>query len=831
MKHRIIAFLVTLFCCAAGFAGNIQADDVSLKPGETKALTLSLTSAVNNMVGIQFDVTLPNGFHLETKDRMAYQLSQNQTSEMTCNVNDLGNGSYRFMLYSNSLQKLRAGELMSLNLRAGSNVAIGNYMVSLHDVVFSDADGQLTNESETTATITLTNFFPAATNIEMTDTKIISGETALLTLKLLESIRGCVGIQFDFSLPEGFLLEKDDLGKEYAIATNQASDVTCNLTAVSNGVYRFMIYSKSLKEFVPGELMNINLKVSKEKPLETFSVSIHDVQLSDISGNVHNDNGANANVQVTNYFTLAYFVDGTKYKTASIEYGSSIMAETEPTKEGYTFSGWSEIPKTMPAHDVTVTGTFTVNSYTLTYVVDGVEYQTIEVEFGTALTPIDEPTKTGYTFTGWVGLPELMPANNVTVVGSFSINSYILTYVVDGVVYKSEEVEYGSQISAPIAPEKEGYTFVWTDLPATMPAHDVTVNGIFTINTYKIIYMVDGKEYKSLEMEYGLVISPEPAPTKEGYTFSGWSEIPNTVPSHDITITGSFTINKYNLTYVVDGVEYKTIEVEYGTTLTPIDEPTKTGYTFTGWVGLPETMPSNDVTVVGSFSINSYTLTYIVDGVEYKTAIVEYGATITPESNPTKEGYTFSGWSEIPETMPAHDVTITGSFTKGAYILTYIVDGVVYKTVSYDFDDTITPESAPTKEGYTFSGWSEIPETMPANNVTVTGTFSVNSYKVTFVYGDSVLTTIEVKYGEAIELPTSLNSERYTLVEWKDVPDTMPAHDITIYADYVDGINTITADSKDEQYIRLNGMYAPDLNPGLNIIRMKDGTTKKIWVK
>ena len=279
MKQRITAFLVALFCCAIGFAGNIQADNVSLKPEETKDLLISLTSAVSDMVGAQFDVTLPNGFTLETKEGEVYQLSQNQASDMACNVNDLGNGTYRFMLYSNSLKKLNAGELMSLNLKAGNNVALGNYPISIHDVAFSDADGQLTNEDGTIATIKLTNFFPVATNIEMSDTKIISGETAPLSLTLLESIRGCVGIQFDLALPDGFSLEKDATGKEYSISVYQASDMNCNMTAVGNGVYRFMIYSNSLKEFVSGELMNINIKVSEEKPLETYSVSIQNVVL------------------------------------------------------------------------------------------------------------------------------------------------------------------------------------------------------------------------------------------------------------------------------------------------------------------------------------------------------------------------------------------------------------------------------------------------------------------------------------------------------------------------------------------------------------------------
>jgi hypothetical protein len=59
-----------------------------------------------------------------------------------------------------------------------------------------------------------------------------------------------------------------------------------------------------------------------------------------------------------------------------------------------------------------------------------------------------------------------------------------------------------------------------------------------------------------------------------------------------------------------------------------------------------------------------YSLKYIVDGTLYKEYSKEEGTSVTPEPEPTKVGYTFSGWSEIPETMPAHDVTVTGSFTK-----------------------------------------------------------------------------------------------------------------------------------------------------------------------
>lgn len=86
---------------------------------------------------------------------------------------------------------------------------------------------------------------------------------------------------------------------------------------------------------------------------------------------------------------------------------------------------------------------------------------------------------------------------------------------------------------------------------------------------------------------------------------------------------------------------------------------------FSGWSWIPTKMPSEDVIVTGTFTVNKYKLTYMVDGEVYKTYEVEYGATITPEPAPNKEGYDFSGWDNVPETMPAHDVTVNGSLTVG----------------------------------------------------------------------------------------------------------------------------------------------------------------------
>ena len=497
-----------------------------------------------------------------------------------------------------------------------------------------------------------------------------------------------------------------------------------------------------------------------------------------------------------NHYTLLYMVDGAEYKKVELEYGANIIAEAVPTKEGHTFSGWSEMPATMPASNVTVTGTFTANSYQLTYILDGVTFKTETVVYGTVITAPEAPAKEGYTFNGWTEVPATMPAKDVTVTGVYTINKYTLTYTVDGTVYKTSELEYGASIIAEAAPTKEGHTFSgWSEIPATMPASNVTVTGTFTANSYKVTYILDGETFKTETVVYGTAIPTPEVPAKPGYNFSGWGEVPATMPAKDLTFTGNYTINKdnkFNVIYMVDGTEYKRIVVSFGDPIEVLSAPVKEGHTFSGWSEVPETMPLHDVTVTGSFSVNSYTLIYILDGATFKTETVVYGTVITAPEAPTKEGYTFSGWSEIPATMPAKDVTVTGAYTINKYTLTYTVDGETYKTVELEYGTNIITEVVPNKEGHTFSGWSEIPATMPASNVTVIGSFSVNSYTLTYVLDGTTFKTETVAYGTAITAPEAPTKEGYTFGGWTGVPATMPAQDVTVTGAYTINKYTLT---------------------------------------
>ena len=172
-----------------------------------------------------------------------------------------------------------------------------------------------------------------------------------------------------------------------------------------------------------------------------------------------------------------------------------------------------------------------------------------------------------------------------------------------------------------------------------------------------IVYHVDSLAYKEA------IILPDD-PIKEGHTFNGWEGVPETMPIHDVTVNALFTINKYVLSYVVDGEVHMADSITYGDSIVVIAPLEREGHTFSGWVGAPETMPAKDTTIVGSFIVNSYLLTYTIDGDTIQSDSVAYGSEITMLEAPVKAAYSFDGWDQVVTVMPAEDVVINGSYTR-----------------------------------------------------------------------------------------------------------------------------------------------------------------------
>ena len=125
----------------------------------------------------------------------------------------------------------------------------------------------------------------------------------------------------------------------------------------------------------------------------------------------------------------------------------------------------------------------------------------------------------------------------------------------------------------------EGYSFkVWsdgnTDNPRKIVVSDnIALTAIFEVNVYKLTYVVDGEEYKTVDVAYGTAIEPEAAPVKEGHSFSGWEGLPETMPAHDVTVTGSFTVNIYKAVFKIGDEVIATKEVVYGEPIPEVDAP------------------------------------------------------------------------------------------------------------------------------------------------------------------------------------------------------------------------------------------------------------------
>ena len=373
-----------------------------------------------------------------------------------------------------------------------------------------------------------------------------------------------------------------------------------------------------------------------------------------------------------NQYTITFDTNGgSEIAPITQDYGTEISVPADPTRKGYTFKGWDkEIPKTMPAENITVKAQWEINQYTITFDTNGgSEIAPITQDYGTEITVPADPTRKGYTFKGWdKEIPETMPAENITVKAQWGINQYTITFDTNG---GSEIVpitqDYGTEITAPDNPTRKGYTFKGWDkeIPETMPADNITVKAQWEINQYTITFDTNGgSEIAPITQDYGTEITAPDKPTRKGYTFKGWDkEIPETMPAENITVKAQWGINQYTITFDTNGgSEIAPITQDYGTEITAPADPTRKGYTFKGWdKEIPETMPAENITVKAQWEINQYTITFDTNGgSEIAPITQDYGTEITVPDNPTRKGYTFKGWDkEIPETMPAENITIT----------------------------------------------------------------------------------------------------------------------------------------------------------------------------
>ena len=467
-------------------------------------------------------------------------------------------------------------------------------------------------------------------------------------------------------------------------------------------------------------------------------------------------------------YNATFYVDGEEYRVVPTKVGEQIVAPEAPSKQGYTFTGWTPEVGTMGIEDVSFNAVFSAGTvaYTVeTYVMDVTgNYGDAAIENKSATTG-ETVSVTPEAREGFSVAAESVLSGEVKADGSlvlkvyYSRNQYKLT--VDGNV---TNVYYGAAISVAEPAAREGYTFAgWDrDVPETMPASDVTLVSQWNENDADYTAYNAAKaaaEAKQAEANFDKTYTAESrqaladalAKDVSGRKYTQQGEVDAAAKAINDAVT-ALELMTYKATFYVDGAEYKVVTAKVGEAIAKPDDPSKTGYVFTGWDPEVGTMGTEDISFNAKFSAGevSYTVeTYVMglDGqygaADSKNVAATTGAeiTLTPDA---REGFTVAGESVLTGTVAADSsLVLKVYYSRNQYKLT--VDGTtteVYYGAALEIAD---PEA---RTGYTFAGWKPAaPATMPANDVTLESQWTENDADYTAY--DAAVKAAQAKQAES----------------------------------------------------------------------------------
>ena len=596
-------------------------------------------------------------------------------------------------------------------------------------------------------------------------------------------------------------------------------------------------------------------------------------------------------------YTATFYVDGAVHATVQTKVGEQIAKPDDPTKTGYVFTGWDPEVGVMGVEDVRFDAKFSAGevSYTVeTYVmgldgeygaaetknvpattgaevtltpdaregftvadnsvlsgivaadssltlkvyysrnqykltVDGVES---DVYFGAALEIADPAPREGYTFTGWSpAVPATMPAEDLTLVSQWSENGADYTAyntAVKAARAKQAESDYAARyteasrnaLAEALAVDVSGK--LYSEQGVVDAATTAINNAVAALElmTYNAIFNIDGVEYAKVPTKVGEQIVAPADPTKEGYTFAGWRPSVGVMGTADATFEAVFTAagnTAYTVnTYVMgtDGVYGEptsdTLTGTTGSTATFVPE-TREGFT----VDNEQSVLSGEIAADGSlvlkvfYSRNQYTLT--AEGVAYT---FYYGAAVSV-ADPVKEHYTFAGWDPaLPETMPAHDVTVVAKWTEDgadytAYNAAKAEAEAKQKEENYDKKYTAETRAALAEalandvSGKKYSEQGIVDAATKAINDAVAA-LELMTYTATFYVDGAVHATVQAKVGEQIALPEEPAKEGYVFTGWDPEVGVMGLEDVSFNAQFTAGAVSYKVETYE---MDVNGAY------------------------
>lgn len=412
--------------------------------------------------------------------------------------------------------------------------------------------------------------------------------------------------------------------------------------------------------------------------------------------------------------------------------------------------------------------------------------------------PSTTPYKSGYTFNGWTKTQGSSTINykpgdpigddsDVTLYAVWSQNvvkTWSITYNANGGsnAPAKQTANVGQSITITYSkPTRSGYTFLgwstWSGAtePETaytpgysyMSEYDTTLYAVWRKNQttqYSLSFSLQGGNgtFNPLYGEYGNRVQiPYTKPTKTGYTFLGWATYSggsvSYQPGEYYTLYGNSTLyavwqssggtTQYYLNFNLQGGSgtFNTLYGVYGERLfIPSSSPTKNGYTFQGWstssTGSPQYQPGD------YYTIYSNTILYAIWGESTQYCTITFNAnggagapasqqkvvgepTYIPYAKPTRSGYTFLGWSTSryaasADYQPGQAYTPYGNMTfyavwkqeEDRYTISFDLQGGSgeFNPLKGKYGEAwYLPNRAPYKSGYIFKGWATSPDGNP----------------------------------------------------------------------------------------------------------------------
>ena len=466
-------------------------------------------------------------------------------------------------------------------------------------------------------------------------------------------------------------------------------------------------------------------------------------------------------------YNATFYVDGEEYRVVPTKVGEQIVAPEAPSKQGYTFTGWTPEVGTMGIEDVSFNAVFSAGTvaYTVeTYVMDVTgNYGDAAIENKSATTG-ETVSVTPEAREGFSVAAESVLSGEVKADGSlvlkvyYSRNQYKLT--VDGNV---TNVYYGAAISVSEPAAREGYTFAgWDrDVPETMPASDVTLVSQWNENDADYTAYNAAKaaaEAKQAEANFDKTYTAESrqaladalAKDVSGRKYTQQGEVDAAAKAINDAVT-ALELMTYKATFYVDGAEYRVVPTKVGAQIVAPEAPSKTGYVFTGWNPAVGVMGTEDVSFNAQFSAGEvfYKVeTYVMglDGqygaAETKTVPATTGAAVSVEPE-AREGFTVADNSVLSGVVAADSsLVLKVYYSRNQYKLS--VDGVE-SDVYYGAALNIAAPAA--REGFTFTGWNvEVPANMPASDLTLVSQWSENDADYTAY--NAAVAAAKAKQGE-----------------------------------------------------------------------------------